>query len=374
MRIGIDGRYAFRAQRRGIGEYVAQLLGQYAKLGDDEFVVYVDGPADMTALSLPTDRFRVKRLEVSNPLLFEEIYLPRAAAHDRLDLLHLTANYGPTYAPCPTVYTVQDLIEFLRGEIGPWQIDLRHRLGRAVRQRTLPRQARHARMVIVPSHATRKDVVRLLGVSEERIRVIPYGAPAIQPAEDVKDLRAELRGRGYSVPNRYLLAFAALDPRKNGEVVVDAFRRVVVEFPDAELWLVGMEALAPHPGYDEPWLRRFGYLPRHDVLDLLRAASAFVFPSKYEGFGFPALEAMAAGVPLIASSSSSIPEVVGDTGILFAPDDASALATGIRQILRGESDVETRRGSALQRAALFTWLRTAEEHLAVYRSVGGRSA
>ena len=371
MRIGIDGRYAFRTHRRGIGEYVAQLLGQFAVLCDEEFVVYVDRPAEMQLLSLPPARFRVEKLDTANPLLFEEVYLPRAAARDHLDVLHLTANYGPTFPPCPTVYTVQDLIEFIRSEIGPWQIDVRHGLGRAVRQRTLPVQAQRAHMIITPSHATKNDVVRILGVPESRIRVIPYGAPAIQPADDVPALRADLRVRGYPVPDQYFLAFAALDPRKNGAIAVDAFRRIAPEFPGAELWLVGIEHLEKYPRPDEPWVRRYGYLPRTDALDLLRAATAFVFPSKYEGFGFPALEAMAAGVSLLASNSSSIPEVVGDTGILFSPDDVAALTSGMLQVLQGSVAVEELRRSAVIRAKEFTWDRTAHAHLDTYRSLGG---
>ncbi len=375
MRVGLDGRYAFRAERRGIGEYVAQLLAQFAEIAnDEEFFVYVDRPADLGALRLPSDQFHIVRLDVANPLLFEEVYLPRAATHDHLDLLHLTANYGPTFVPCPTVYTVQDLIEFLRAEIGPWQIDWRHRLGRAIRQRTLPTQARRARMIIAPSQATQRDVIRVLGVPKARIRVIPYGAPQIVPADDVDDLRRDLRERGYPIPGQYFLAFAALDPRKNGDIAVSAFRTVATSFPNAELWLVGIEDFALYPKYEEPWLRRFGYLPREDVLDLLRAATAFIFPSKYEGFGFPALEALAAGVPLLASNSSSIPEVVGDAGIAFPPDDADALARGMRSILDGSVDTVEMRRLGLQRAALFKWVHTAREHLEVYRSAGGGTA
>ncbi len=229
-------------------------------------------------------------------------------------------------------------------------------------------------MVITPSQATRGDVIRILGVPESHIRVIPYGAPAIRPAEDVGALRADLRNRGYPIPKHYFLAFAALDPRKNGDIVVAAFRTLAGEFPDAELWLVGIEDFALYPSYEAPWLRRFGFLTRDDALDLLRAATAFIFPSKYEGFGFPALEAMAAGVPLIASKSSSIPEVVGDTGILFSPHDVPALAEGMRSVLEASSDVEERRRHALERAALFDWARTAQEHIEVYRLVGGGAA
>ncbi len=370
MRIGIDGRYAFRRERRGIGEYVAQLLLQYDNRYDEnEYVVYVDRQAEVSAMRL-SSKFRVVRLDVANPLLFEEVFLPLAAARDNLGVLHLTSNYGPTWASCPTVYTVQDLIEFLRGEIGPWQIDWRHRMGRAIRQRTLPIQIRQARMVIVPSQATERDIVRVIGISDQKIRVIPYGAPAISPAEDTERLRVELRGRGYSVPDRYFLMFAAMDPRKNSTLAIEAFRRVASEFDAVELWMIGIEDLKGYPRCNVPRVRRFGYLPRADVVDLLRAASAFVFPSRYEGFGFPALEAMKAGVPVLASNSSSVPEVVGDTAFTFCPDDVEQLARGMREVLTGTREVEARRLAALRRAQLFDWRRTAAEHLDVYQTAG----
>lgn len=367
MRIGVDGRYAFRAERRGIGEYVAQILGHLAEIAsDEEFFVYVDRQADIGALRLPSERFQVRRLDVANPVFFEEAYLPRAAAHDHLDLLHLTANYGPTFVPCPTVYTVHDVIEFLRYDIGRWQLDWRHRLGRGLRTRTLPRQVRRAEAVIAPSQASKHDIVRVLGVQANRVHVVPHGTPAIAPT-DTKTLRQDLRRRGYAVPEHYFMAFAALDPRKNGEVLIQAFSVATAAVTSLELWLTGIEDLGRYPRSDFPWLHLYGYLAAEDARDLMRAATGFIYLSRYEGFGFPALEAMAAGVPLIASSSSSIPEVVGDGGILVDPDDTNGLA---RAIVRLAADDELRQELKLRgidRAAQFRWQDAARLHLAIYR-------
>ena len=370
MRIGIDGRYAFRTQRRGIGEYVAQLLSQFATLCDEEFVVYIDRPAEIESLSLPPDRFRVERLNVVNPLLFEEVYLPRAVARDHLDLLHLTANYGPTIPPCATVYTVHDVIEFMRGQIGRWHIDWRHSLGRTVRTRTLRSQARRARAIIVPSEATKRDVVRVLGIEDNGIYVIPHGAPEVQLTHDPGALRESLRRRGYAVPETYFLAFGALDPRKNGETVVGAFSQIAEDFSDVELWLVGIENIDKYTHYQYPWLRMYPYIPKDDASDLLKAATGFVYPSRYEGFGFPALEAMACGVPLIAASSSAIPEVVGGAGLMLHPDDVSGFSSAMRRVLT-DADLRQRlRMAGLSRAAGFDWQESAMRHLTLYRQVG----
>lgn len=370
MRIGIDARYAFHSQRRGIGQYVAEILSGLARIDThDTFVLYVDVQADTDSLALPKERFQIRRLSVRNPMVFEEIALPMAAKHDRLDLLHLTSNYGPSFPPCPTVYTIHDLIEFLRDEIGPWQVDWRHRYGRAVRVHTLPRQARHARAIVVPSAATQRDVSRILEVPKTRVWTIPFGAPHLttRPPEQA---RARLRVKGYTVPNQYVMAFAALDPRKNWRLAVQAFGLIHESSPDAELWLVGIEDPATCP-INRPWLRVTGYIPRDDVIELLQGASAFVYPSLYEGFGFPLLEAMVLGVPVIASNRTSVPEVVGDAGLIISVDGPTALADGILYVL-GSQDVRdelSRRGRL--RAAAFRWQDTVERHLTLYHTVGG---
>ncbi len=370
MRIGMDARYAFRSQRRGIGQYVAEILSGLARLDtDDTFVLYVDAQADIGSLTLPENRFRLRRLAVRNPMVFEEIALPLAARRDRLDLLHLTSNYGPSFPPCPTLYTVHDLIEFLREEIGPWQIDWRHRYGRAVRMRTLPWQARRARGIVVPSEATRRDVCNILRVPEDRVWTVPFGAPRTQPTLP-EDARCRLRDRGYPVPEEYILGFAALDPRKNWRLAVEAFEKVVTDRPEAELWLVGIEDPSAYPSDPPTWLRLFSYLPRDDAMDLLQGATAFVYPSLYEGFGFPALEAMSLGVPVVASDSTSIPEVVGEAGLLFPAKSSDALASAMLRILQ-DRDLQgdlSRRGQA--RAAKFRWDDATAHHVEIYHRVG----
>jgi len=371
MRIGLDARYAFRSQRRGIGQYVAEILSGLARLDtDDTFVLYVDAQAETGSLALPEGRFQLRRLWAHNPMTFEEVALPLAASRDHLDLLHLTANYGPSFPPCPTLYTVHDLIEFLRDKIAPWQIDWRHHYGRAIRIHTLPRQARLSRGVIVPSEATKRDVCSVFGMVPSRVFTVPFGAPRVAPKPHA-EARSRLRERGYEVPDRYLFAFAALDPRKNWRLAVDAFASVSPEFPGTELWLAGMEDTNAYPNDAPPWLKTFGYLPREDVTDLLQAAAAFVYPSLYEGFGFPLLEAMSLGVPVIASDIASIPELVGNAGVLVQPDQGGALADAMRKILLDNAlrDDYARRGRA--RASTFRWDDTVRSHIEIYHRLGG---
>ncbi len=381
MRVGIDARYAFRRQRRGIGEYVTALLQHLPGVAaaSDTFLLYVDGPAEADTLVLPDGRFQLRRLATANPLLWEEIALPRAAGRDGLDLLHMTSNYGPSFPPCPTVYTIHDLIEFLRPDFGPMRLPLRHAAGRAVRIRTLPGQARRARRVITVSDASRRDLVRLLRLPGDRIRVIPHGItlPAAGGPPDAAAARAALRAAGYPVPEVYVLAFGALDPRKNGPFVMRAFAAVHAAFPDAALWIVGVERPAAYPlpwADPPPWLTVAGFAPRDALQRLLVGATAFVYPSLYEGFGFPALEAMASDVPVLATDRSSVPEVVGDAGLLFDPTDESQLAAALRRVLGDEGLRRALVARGRARLGRYSWAAAARATYAVYEEAVGASA
>lgn len=373
MRVGIDARYAFRSSRRGIGEYVAALLRHLpgCAAGEDRFLLYVDGTAELGACGPLDPRYEVRALPASNPLLWEEVSLPLAVARDHLDVLHMTSNYGPSFPPCPTVYTIHDLIEFIRQEFGPVRLPFRHAAGRAIRTRTLPAQARRARRVITISQASRRDLVRLLHLDGERLRVIPQGiSEQLAPAADARAVRAALRAEGLPVPERYVLAMGALDPRKNGPFLMRGFARVHAEHPDVALWVVGVERPAEYPlpfTQSPDWLHVHGFVSRAVLVRLLQGALAFAYPSLYEGFGLPVLEAMACGVPVLSSDSSSLPEVVGEAGLLFDPHNEEQLACALRQVLTDPGLRERLTLAASGQVARYSWGETARLTYGVYR-------
>lgn len=373
MRVGIDARYGFRTQRRGIGRYIAALLTHLPTLAGvgEEFVLYVDRGAEADSLPLQDPRFRLRRLGVKHPLLWEEVALPWAAAQDQLDLLHLTSNYGPTRSPCPTVYTVHDLIEFIRPLLGPTRLPFRHWAGRAVRTRTLPGQLRRARLVITVSDASRSDLVRILGLTGDVIRVIPHGISAeFAPAPDPGTIRQQLRRSGFPVPDRYVLAIGALDPRKNGPLLIRAFARALPQVQDVYLWIVGIERpeIYPLPFAPRPeWLTLLGFVEHNILVSLLQGATAFVYPSLYEGFGLPVIEAMACGAPVLASNRGSLPEVTGDAGILFDPTSEEDLSAALVRVLTDERVRSAYVPAGRRRADTFSQAEMARLTYAVYR-------
>jgi len=373
MRVGIDARYAFRQNRRGIGEYVAALVRHLPDYADasDEFYLYVDALADLGAISLARQPFIIRRLTVSNPLLWEEVFLPMAAATDGLDLLHLTANYGPTFSPCPTVYTIHDLIEFIRPTLGPMHLPFRHAVGRAVRIRTLPLQARKAQRVITISEASHGDLVRILHLDPERVCVIPQGVSTdFHPPANTTEVRHALRRAGYAVPERYALALGALDPRKNGLFLMRSFARIHHEFPDVQLWIVGVERPAEYPlpfAGCPPWLKVVGFVGRDVLLKLFQGATTFVYPSLYEGFGLPVLEALACGLPVASSDRTSMPEVLGQAGVLFDPSVEDDLARSLRKLLSDGPFAHACKQAARVQAAAFSWPATVSKTVEVYQ-------
>jgi glycosyltransferase involved in cell wall biosynthesis len=183
------------------------------------------------------------------------------------------------------------------------------------------------------------------------------------------------------VPERYVLALAALDPRKNGPFLIRAFARAEPRLRaagrTAELWMVGAERpeayplpLQPAP----PWLALRGFAPRATLVRLMQGAAAFVFPSLYEGFGLPVLEAMACGVPVLASDRTSVPEVAGDAGLLFDPTDEEALAGALVRVLCDDALRQRLATRGPARAAGFTWAETARRTYAVFREALGLPA
>ena len=325
-------------------------------------------PFDVSRLTFDASRF--------TKLWFEQIAFPRACARLGADVAHVPYWAGPLRSPVPTVVTIHDLIPLLLRE---------YRGGPLVRLYTalVSTSAQSSALVLTDSEASRRDIIARLGIPEERVRAIHLAAderytPIPAPSD------AETRAR-YGLPERYALYLGGFDVRKNVATALDIYHWAGPPIGDEYPLVVAGRlperdtSFAPDPRrlardmeIDEEWVRFTGFVEEADKPALYRGATAFIFPSQYEGFGLPVLEALACGTPVVGSDVSSIPEVVGTAGVLLEPDDVEGMAGALIQLAIDEEFRAELSRRALAQAARFSWERTARETLAAYRDVAER--
>ncbi len=293
----------------------------------------------------------------------EQALLPLLAARARVDLLHSLASTAPLWGRFRRVVTVHDLI-FARAPEA--HAGLR---GRGMRV-LVPAAARRSQRVIVDSQSTREDLIEIAGVDAGRIDVVPLGLGAVRRAQAPPE--AQLRERLGIGGRRVLLSLSAKRPHKNLAALVSALARVPAEqrpvlvLPGYQTWHEReLRELAAALGVAAD-VRFLGWVDDTELEGLWALADAFAFPSLYEGFGLPVLEAMARGVPVMCSNASSLPEVAGDAALLFDPHDGRAIADAMLALLGNEQLRERLRGRGVDRATQFTWERTAQLTLASY--------
>jgi glycosyltransferase involved in cell wall biosynthesis len=297
--------------------------------------------------------------------------LPGTLRRVKPDLCHFTNYLAPLQTPCPYVVTMYDMSVFLTPRM--------HNIKKQVLDRTLiPTVARNAGAILTISQSARKDILRCLGVPEDKVHVVMGAAsPRFKPVTDPNRL-AGVRAR-YGLRDPYILYVGTIEPRKNLPRLVRAFARLKAEGVPHKLAIVGQDGWGVdslHAGIARLGLERevifTGYVPADDLPSLYSGAEAMAFPSVYEGFGLPVIEAMACGAPVVTSHSSSLAEVAGDAAVLADPLSVDSIAKGLYRIVSepGLREEMSRRG--LCRASQFTWEATARATLDVYSAVATR--
>jgi glycosyltransferase involved in cell wall biosynthesis len=328
-----------------------------------------EAAADRAAIDVLREQLAVVRVPVHARrriqwVLGEQALLAPLGLRARIDLMHSLASTAPLWGRFRRVVTVHDLIyaRFPEAHAG-----LRDKGMRVL----VPAAARRAHRVIADSQSTREDLVQLLGLPGERIDVVPLGLGAIRrgSAQGEGDVRGNLRLAG----RRVVLSLSAKRPHKNLAALIDALALIPAEERPV-LVLVGypteheaqLRERAQQLGLDDD-VRFPGWLVDAEVEGLWQIADAFVFPSLYEGFGLPVLEAMARGVPVACSNASSLPEVAGDAALLFDPRDERAIAGALQRLLSDGELAERLRAAGRVRVREFTWERTARATIDSYR-------
>jgi glycosyltransferase involved in cell wall biosynthesis len=359
MRILVDYRPALRA-RTGVGEYTHEIVRAYTAMHDDEVAVFTsswrDRPAPDTAAALNAHIIdRRIPVRVLNYLWHRARWPPVESVAGDVDIAHAAHPLLIPARRAAQVVTIHDLF-FLSSP------DATHAEIRRDYAELAPSHARRADAVVTSSFHTRTLVIEQLGVTADRVHVCPFGAPVWRTL-----------GRGPNVPrDGYLLFVGTLLARKNVGTLLDAYMQLIARVPDApRLVLAGMATADA-----EPWLARLRRAPlqgrvehRGYVTDrepVYAGARALILPSLDEGFGIPALEAMSAGVPVIASNRGSLPEVIGTAGTLLEPEDVDGFAAAMARVI-GDTEWAAAQGRAgLERAKAFTWPATATRLRAAY--------
>jgi len=303
-------------------------------------------------------------------ILWEQTGLPRSARALRLDLLHAPVYAGPRMAPCPQVVTLHDLSFYLYPE-------LFRRSNRVYLQRATRMTARRAARVIAVSESTRQDAIRLLDLPAEKVVTIPNGVDTeMRPLPDDAPERQALRER-HGLEGPFMLYVGTLEPRKNLVTLVEAYGKLIqTHLVPHQLVIGGAKGWFYQSVFERveelglaPDVRFLGYLPQNELALWYNLADAFVYPSLYEGFGLPPLEAMACGTAVITSNVSALPEVVGQAGITVDPHDVDGLCEAMWRLV---SDQALRRDlgrAGMERARRFRWIETAQSTARLYHKV-----
>ncbi len=357
----------------GVHQYIYHLLTHLPQAGC-RVTAFVGprGAGAQPVAQAESPRYRTTRWPTHRPfarVLWEQLAQGRALRAVGADLAHGPVFVGPLMAPCPVVVTVHDL-SFLRY---PRLFRPANRLYLRLFTRL---SVQRARRVIAVSTYTAEETVRLLGVAREKIRVVYHGVDPVfrpLPPEEVAAFRAR---RG--LPDRFVLFVGTLEPRKNLVRLIEAFARscadsgTVLVLAGARGWydeeiFAAVERLGLSSQVHFP-----GYIPNDELPLWYNAAEFFAYPSLYEGFGLPVLEAQACGTPVLTSSVSALPEAAGDGALMVNPYHVEAIADGLHRLLTDETIRETLRRRGLEHAARFSWPRTAADTVTVYQETVSR--
>jgi glycosyltransferase involved in cell wall biosynthesis len=375
-RIGINAQKLSTSQSyhaAGSSRYVYSLLRELRAIDQPESIVAYLGEGEPPDDLARTARFVPRRanwptVRPGIRIAWEQLVLPRWLHHDQVTLLHGPVNALPITWQGHSVVTILDLTFILLPEAF-------NRANRLYLRWMAAFSAARADRVIAISEATRQDIIRHLRIPAEHVQRIYCGVESrFRPIEkgQLRDFRDKLGLNG-----GFILYLATIEPRKNLIRLIDAYaelrRRRVTDRPlvlaGGPGW--GVDTIVQHAreaGVEDS-VRFVGFVPEPEIPLWYNAADLFVYPSEYEGFGLPALEALACGTPVVASNRSSLPEVVGEAGVLVDPTDTGAMADAMQRVLEDERLQSRLSAAGPEQARPFTWRRMAEETLAVYRAV-----
>lgn len=366
MKVGFDARDVLRP-RTGVANHALHLLEALAGCSRGHALLpYVDRRDDGRS----PKGVRLRAIP-GPPGVWKHVSLPIALVADRVDLFHSPSGTLPLWSPCPAVVTVHDLFAEIEPSWFPARVGLQLRY-------TMRRACRVARRILAVSEATKGDIARFYGVPRERIHVVHNGVDVVFRPLDDTDAQRAVRER-YLDGAPFILYVGSRFPWRNLPRLIEAFGRLKRRraLPGHRLLIVGRDiwGMDPSPALVQRLelkgeVRFAGYVQPQELPALYRAAEALAYPSLYEGFGIPPLEAMACGTPVLTSTRGGLAEVVGDAALVVEPEDVEALASGLERVVLDDPLRQRLRAMGLARANLFSWERAAEQTWEVYEAAG----
>jgi glycosyltransferase involved in cell wall biosynthesis len=372
MKIGIDAR-SILGTPTGVGRYLSNLLDQFRSLDTrNTYILYIDRPCATPLIDQENFQQKTLTLPVAqNYFTWNHFRLPPEIWRHPVDLFHFPFYTMPVIRTYRSIVSIHDITYEVHPEWYSWK-------GRLAMRAFSKFAARQADIILTCSLNTKHDLMEHYGISEKKIIVTYYGVEArFRPLDDQVTL-ANLRKR-YSITARQVVLYVgSIHTRRNVEQLIRAFQSVSHNTSNVQLLIVGkreypyldIETLIDELDLGDLVLLP-GYVRDDDLPGLYNLADVCIYPSSYEGFGFPVLEAMACGTPVITSNTSSLPEVSGDAALLIDPLNIAEMADALSQLLHN-SDLRRQcieRG--LERARFFSWEHTARQTLEVYRQFEG---
>ncbi|MEI6433738.1 MAG: glycosyltransferase family 1 protein [Bacteroidota bacterium] len=380
MKIGIEGQRLFRSKKHGMDMVALELIRNLQKIDlTNEYFVFIKPDEDDGVLR-ETGNFHIVKLEGGFYPLWEQVALPRAALEKGCQILHCTSNTAPVKTSIPLVVTLHDIIymesgylKILNGSGTPYQ-----KFGNAYRRLIVPQVIKKSRKIITVSHFEKNRIGEFFGMKgDPRLTAVYNGVSEyFKPVAD-KETLLRVRQK-YHLPDRYFFFLGNTDPKKNTQGTLKAYsdflkqtgsdiHLVMLDYDKAEL-----DKILAEIG-DQSLINRIvltGYVVNTDLPAIYSQCEVFLYPSLRESFGIPMLEAMACGVPVITSTTSSMPEVSGDAGYLIDPFKPAEITSAMLEIT-GNPELKTQLISkGLEQAQKFSWKAMAENVLEIYREIG----
>jgi glycosyltransferase involved in cell wall biosynthesis len=370
LRIAIDAR---KIHDYGIGTYVRNVIRQLARQDRTSEYVLLCHPDDCQAVNALGENFRAIPDRARPYSIREQISVPMDLRREGVQLFYAPHYVLPPLVPCRSVVTIHDCIHLMFPQYLP------NRLAWGYARTVMWAATHRSDRVLTVSESSKRDILRFFHIPPEKIDVIYNGIDDRFWTAPPEDLIVKVRER-YQLTDPFLLYVGNIKPHKNVERLIEAFHRLRDQgFQDLKLLIIGDQVSkyaglrrAVHRHHLHKHVRFLGFVPTEMLAVLYRLAAVFVFPSLYEGFGLPPLEAMASGTPVVTSNVSSLPEVAGDAALLVDPRDPEAIAGAVRMVLTDRTLREDLRRRGLARARDFSWERSVARMRQIYAEVLAR--